>query len=178
MKRTCILSIVSAGALALTGALAADEIGDLNKAVFDLNRAGRLGSPEKPLVDIARKTGVPVETLKTQKARYQLGHGELFIANALAAKTGKTFDEIIAERRAGKGWGKLAHENNLKLGPLVSELKQAHHATGAGGSSGHAGKAGGAGKGKEPKSVKEAKPDRPLPTPAGASGRGGGRGRR
>jgi hypothetical protein len=38
-------------------------------------------------------------------------------------------DKIVAERQAGKGWGVIAHDLGLKLGPVVSEVKKAGKAT-------------------------------------------------
>ena len=38
-------------------------------------------------------------------------------------------DKILAERTAGKGWGVIAHDLGLKLGPVVSEVKKAGKAT-------------------------------------------------
>lgn len=68
--------------------------------------------------------GVPVETLRQQQRTSGLSFGNLFIANSLARSTGKSFDEILATRRSGKGWGQIARENNVRLGEVVSRMKR------------------------------------------------------
>ena len=64
-------------------------------------------------------------------------HGQATIALALSQqlmKQDKTLsqqqalDKIVAERQAGKGWGVIAHDMNLKLGNVVSDVKKADKA--------------------------------------------------
>jgi hypothetical protein len=38
-------------------------------------------------------------------------------------------DKIVALRQAGKGWGVIAHEQGVKLGRVVSDVKRAEKAT-------------------------------------------------
>jgi len=78
-----------------------------------------------PVTIISRETGLPVAVLSEQRTRTRLGYGGLLIANALAAETGRSFDEIVALKQSGRGWGWIAKENNVKLGPIVSRLKRA-----------------------------------------------------
>jgi hypothetical protein len=80
---------------------------------------------ERVLNTISSETNVPVPTLIEQRDRTGLGYGGLFIANSLASATGKTFDEIAAEKASGRGWGWIAKENNVKLGPIVSQARHA-----------------------------------------------------
>lgn len=80
---------------------------------------------EQVLNAISSETNVPVATLIDQRDRTGLGYGGLFIANSLASATGKTFDEIAAEKANGHGWGRIAKENNVKLGPIVSQARHA-----------------------------------------------------
>ena len=68
---------------------------------------------------------MPIATLAAQRDQTGLGYGGLFIANSLASATGKSFDEIAALKASGHGWGWIAKQNNVKLGPIVS---RAHHA--------------------------------------------------
>ena len=88
------------------------------------------------LTRISNETGVPVDTLQTQKSATGLGNGELEKANLLANATGKSFDEIAAAHQAGEGWGEIAHDNGLNLGKLVSGAHRSSHA-GAHASSAH-----------------------------------------
>jgi hypothetical protein len=77
------------------------------------------------LTQISRETGVPTDVLAEQRRQTGLGYGGLFIANSLASETGRTFDEIAALKASGHGWGWIAKQYNVKLGPIVS---RAHHA--------------------------------------------------
>ena len=73
---------------------------------------------------LSKELNIPVETLQAQQKSTNFGFGQLFIANSLAASSGKTFDQISGEFRAGQGWGEIAKANNLKLGKVVSGLKR------------------------------------------------------
>jgi hypothetical protein len=77
---------------------------------------------------ISGETGVPVDTLREQKAATGLGYGSLENANLLANATGNSFDDIVAMHNAGEGWGKIAHDNGLNLGKLVSSAHQSTQA--------------------------------------------------
>lgn len=68
----------------------------------------------------------------------KLGFGGATIALALSQELMKrdssltqqaALDKILAERQAGKGWGVIAHDHDLKLGKVVSEVKKAGKAT-------------------------------------------------
>ncbi len=74
---------------------------------------------------IVREFGVPATVLEEQRTRTGLGYGGLMIANALARETGRSFDEIVAMKQRGMGWGRIAQENGVKLGPIVSRLNRA-----------------------------------------------------
>ncbi len=158
---------------------AADAKADLEKSVAALDEASK--KPEghaRVLERISKDTGVPVKTLEEQRDKSGLGFGGLFIANALAKETGKTFDQIVALHKDGKGWGEIAKENNVKLGPIVSQAKRAEKATehekrSDGDKSdreGGVGKSGSSGAGKS------SAPASPPSAPRGG-GNGGGRGK-
>ena len=72
--------------------------------------------------------GVPVNVLEEQRARTNLGYGGLMIANTLSRETGRSFDEIVAMKQSGVGWGRIAQENGVKLGPIISRLDRADSA--------------------------------------------------
>ncbi len=71
---------------------------------------------------ISKETNVPLVVLEQQRTQAHLGYGGLMLANALALETGKGFDEIAALKRGGTGWGRIARENNVELGRIVSRL--------------------------------------------------------
>jgi hypothetical protein len=87
--------------------------------------ASRAANPDR----ISAATGVPVATLQAERASTGLGWGSLENAHLLANATGQSFDNIVALHQGGQGWGKIAHDNGLKLGRLVSDAHRSSQAT-------------------------------------------------
>ena len=77
---------------------------------------------------ISDETGVPVDTLQAERASTGLGYGELENAHLLANASGQSFDDIVAMHQAGEGWGKIAHDNGLNLGRIVSNAHRSDQA--------------------------------------------------
>lgn len=77
---------------------------------------------------ISTATGVPVETLQAERASTGLGWGGIEKAHLLANATGQSFDNIVAMHQSGQGWGKIAHDNGLNLGRLVSNANRSSQA--------------------------------------------------
>src|SRR5262252_11163587 len=78
---------------------------------------------------ISAETGVPVATLQGERASTGLGWGGLEKAHLLATESGQSFDTIVGKFHGGEGWGKIAHDNGLNLGHLVSAAHRSSHAT-------------------------------------------------
>jgi hypothetical protein len=131
MKKTRRLLIV----LAIIGMFAAyvqaesDQSNELQKQMRAVNdKANQLGN-EKAVKMLSGQLGIPPDRLISQKQQSNLGYGELFIANSLAAslqnsEPNKDFNALVQEFRSGKGWGEIAKENGLKLGSVISEMKR------------------------------------------------------
>jgi hypothetical protein len=85
----------------------------------------RAQNPER----ISTATGVPIETLQAEKASTGLGWGSLEKAHLLSNATGQSFDDVVALHQSGHGWGKIAHDNGLNLGKLVSNANRSSQAT-------------------------------------------------
>src|SRR5947207_11704029 len=81
------------------------------------------------LTRISNETGVPVDTLQTQKSTTGLGYGGLENANLLAKASGQSFDTVAGKFKAGEGWGEIAHDYGLNLGKLVSAAHRSSQAT-------------------------------------------------
>jgi len=81
------------------------------------------------LTRISNETGVPVDTLQTQKSTTGLGYGGLENANLLAKASGQSFDTIAGKFKAGEGWGEIAHDYGLNLGKVVSAAHRSSQAT-------------------------------------------------
>jgi hypothetical protein len=78
---------------------------------------------------ISAATGVPIATLQAERASTGLGWGSLEKAHLLANATGQSFHNVVALHRSGQGWGKIAHDNGLNLGRLVSNAHSSSNAT-------------------------------------------------
>jgi hypothetical protein len=78
---------------------------------------------------ISAATGVPVATLQAERASTGLGWGGLEKAHLLANASGQSFDNVVAAHQSGQGWGKIAHDNGLNVGKLVSNANRSSHAT-------------------------------------------------
>jgi hypothetical protein len=89
---------------------------------------GAVSSHGAVLTRISDETGVPVDTLQAERASTGLGYGELENAHLLANASGQSFDDIVAMHQAGEGWGKIAHDNGLNLGRIVSNAHRSSQA--------------------------------------------------
>jgi hypothetical protein len=78
---------------------------------------------------ISAATGVPVATLQAERASTGLGWGSLEKAHLLANATGQSFDNVVALHQSGQGWGKIANDNGLNLGRIVSDAHRSNQAT-------------------------------------------------
>ena len=90
---------------------------------------GAVASGAANLDRISAATGVPVETLQAERASTGLGWGSLENAHLVANATGQSFNDIVALHQGGQGWGKIAHDNGLNLGRLVSGAHRSSQAT-------------------------------------------------
>jgi len=103
------------------------DLKEMQKQATQLNKeSSQPQGQEMVLNSLSKQLNIPVATLQAEQKSTNFGPGELFIANSLAAASGKTFDEISQEFKSGKGWGQIANENSLKLGKVVSDLKRAN----------------------------------------------------
>src|SRR5437016_12292793 len=89
---------------------------------------GTVASRGANLDRISTATGVPVDTLQAERASTGLGWGSLENAHLLANASGQSFDSIVALHQSGEGWGKIAHDNGLNLGRIVSAAHRSSQA--------------------------------------------------
>ena len=90
---------------------------------------GIIGSPASSVNRISASTGVPVATLRAERASTGLGWGSLEKAHLLANASGQSFNNIVAQHRSGQGWGTIARNNGVNLGRLVSNANRSSNAT-------------------------------------------------
>lgn len=119
--------MIAAGVLLFGSVIArADDFVVLDRTASDFDTWGmQPDGRERVVMVISRETGLPVTVLETQRQTTQLGYGGLFIANSLAAESGRGFDEIVALKRGGRGWGDIARQYNVNLGSVVSRTHRA-----------------------------------------------------
>jgi len=90
---------------------------------------GAATSRAQNLDRMSAATRVPVETLQAERASTGLGWGSLEKGHLLANATGQSFNDLVSQHQAGQGWGKIAHDNGLNLGRLVSDAHRSSQAT-------------------------------------------------
>ena len=90
---------------------------------------GTIASHAANVDRISAATGVPVTTLQTERSSTGLGWGSLEKAHLVANASGQSFDDVVALHQAGQGWGKIARDNGLKLGTLVSNAHRLSNGT-------------------------------------------------
>jgi hypothetical protein len=81
------------------------------------------GNP-RVLESLSKQLGVPVETLRAQRQKTQLGFGNLFIANALAKDAGKSFDQMASEFKSARGWSVVAKQRDINLGKILHDMRR------------------------------------------------------
>ncbi len=74
---------------------------------------------------VSSQTGVPVETVRKQRAATGLSFGELLVANSLATGSGKTFNEIVRMKAKSQSWDQLAKQLNINIDSITARLRAA-----------------------------------------------------
>jgi hypothetical protein len=153
---------------------AADAAAPLDDHARALNRAAQTPEGERRVVEhLSQELKVPAAMLRAQREQSRLGWGELSIAYRVSQKTGVPLEQLIAEHKSGKGWGEIAKEHNVKLGPIVSEAKESSRALEAKTRKGHKGDEADEGE----RVHRGGKPDKEGERPSFGGGPGGGHGR-
>ena len=129
-------------------ALAAGLAGAVEPVARDLRAAAAAVNQEareregRPYVLKALATlfDVSPEAIERQRAATGLGFGEITIAHAIAEATGgaRTFQQIVAIKRSGLGWGQVVHAlrnegliPEANLGQIVSQVRRTAAVAGA-----------------------------------------------
>jgi hypothetical protein len=79
-------------------------------------------------VDPAVVTGLRNRNLSPGQATIALALSQQLMKQDKTLSQQAALDTIIAERQAGKGWGEIAHNHDLKLGRVISDVKKADKA--------------------------------------------------
>jgi hypothetical protein len=138
------VAVAALGAALLVAPAAADVQSETQKAEQLQTEAERINKTVKPIATtpegnqrivsaLAKEFKVPESTVTGLRDRNKLGYGEVAIVLALSERLAKrdhiTTEEatnrILTMRQSGAGWGKISHELNLKLGPVLSDVHRA-----------------------------------------------------
>jgi hypothetical protein len=128
LRKVLVRILPLALAVATAFAQATDQSKDLKEMQKQATLLDKKSSRGKEIFfeSLSKQLNIPIETLKDQEANTNLSPGQLFIANSLAAASGKTFNQMVQEFKSGKGWGEIAKKDNVNLGKVVSDLKRAN----------------------------------------------------
>jgi hypothetical protein len=85
--------------------------------------------PEQDVLNtLSTHLGVPVETLKQEKAQYKSSVGELYAAHQFAKWARSDVKTVMAERTSGKSWGVLAKEKKVDMDQFGKDARQLEEA--------------------------------------------------
>jgi len=107
---------------------------ELQAAAAAVNREAREpGGRPRVVGALAALIGISPESILDQRATTGLGFGEIAIAHAIADSTAgaRTFQQIVAIKRSGLGWGQVIHALGNEglvaqphLGQIVSHVRR------------------------------------------------------
>ena len=95
----------------------------LDAAAAAIDRA--IAQPKAEAAGVERMSAflkVAPNALRAQRAGAQLGWGDFFIAQRIAARGGHPVDKVFAARRTGAGWTEIAEEANVSPDALVQDV--------------------------------------------------------
>jgi hypothetical protein len=112
--------VLAALLLAAAPAAAQDR---LDAAAAAIDRA--IAQPKAEATGVERMSAflkVAPGALRAQRADAQVGWGDFFIAQRIAARGGHPVDKVFAARRTGVGWTEIADEANVSPDAVVQDV--------------------------------------------------------
>ena len=105
----------------------ANEDSRLRNAIDSLDALGMRPVRGLGLVPaaVSWQTKVPIHTLVEQQSQIDLSYGELLMVNLFAAKSGQTFDQIIASRAKTRTWADLAQQLGVDTEDVIVRTNRA-----------------------------------------------------
>lgn len=81
--------------------------------------------PEQDVLNaLSTHLGIPVDTLKQQKAEYKSSIGELYTAHQFAKQTGSDFKSMMTEAKSGKSWGEVAKSKKVDMDQFSKDARR------------------------------------------------------
>ena len=74
---------------------------------------------------VSWQTDVPIHTLVEQQSQIDLSYGELLMVNLFAAKSGQTFDQVLALRVKTRTWADLAQQLGIDTEDVIVRANKA-----------------------------------------------------
>ncbi len=107
-------------------ACANDTEQDLKAAAQEIDKAAVTSQgAERVITSLSEKFKVPQSTIQNLRAQ-NLGFGEISILLALSEATKKPTSLLLQQFKSGEGWGKIAMNEGVKLGPVISAVERAN----------------------------------------------------
>jgi hypothetical protein len=76
------------------------------------------------LSTLATHLGVPLDTLKQEKAEYKSSVSELYAAHQFAKQAGSDVKTMMTEQRSGKSWGQLSKDKKIDMDKFSKDARQ------------------------------------------------------
>ena len=129
MRKFTYSLLVAAVSLGLTGGLArgqgrAAEKDELESRAHTVNAlADQRGGMKEAIHDVSVETGVPLEKLQKMRDQHpDAGAAGLMIACTIADNAKGAPEAYLSRHVNGKGWGAIAHDNNVPLEKINERL--------------------------------------------------------
>ena len=126
MRKLIYSLCVATVSLGLTAGLARgqsakDELESRAQSVNSL--ADRHGGMKEAIHDVSVETGVPQEKLQRMHDQHpDAGPAGLMIASVIADNAKGNPEQYLSRHMNGRGWGAIAHENNVPLEKINNKL--------------------------------------------------------
>jgi hypothetical protein len=124
LRRLTRLAIVVAVLLTAVPARAADPPTLAERAAAIEDASTRRDGIRIVVGHISRELGIPVDTLRAQRAQTGLNWGEIFIAHHLARQASVTFDQVVDDYRSGKSWEDIARDRKADPARLSAVVQK------------------------------------------------------
>jgi len=128
MKASLLIFLIASFVFFSPVASAKDTEQDLRNAAQKIDKAA--ASPrgaKKVVTSLSEKFNITPSTIRDLRGQ-KLGFGEISILLALSQTTGKPISELLERFKSGQGWGKIAKDEGIKLGQVISAVQKANPA--------------------------------------------------
>lgn len=126
MRKLIYSLCVATVSLGLTAGLARGQTArdELESRAQNVNSlADRHGGMREAIHDVSVETGVPQEKLQRMHDQHpDAGPAGLMIASVIADNAKGNPEQYLSRHMNGRGWGSIAHENNVPLDKINNKL--------------------------------------------------------